>query len=148
MPISLPSLPALVALRALQAEAAAAAVHALDDAQRVLGSYDVVLEVTADLPEESRVAVLRALARRLAAADHRTRACQARVDEAVRFGRTLRGKPSPVDLVEVPADLFEMLSPYLDDAMTPVLRAIAGRAGRGCSAEVVESYFPQPAAVA
>ena len=51
-------------------------------------------------------------------------------------------------MVEVPAAFYEMLSPYLDDAMAPVLAAISRRVGDGCSAREVEALFPGPAPAA
>lgn len=137
MPTRLPALPALVAARALEADAASAARRALDQVQRMLGAYDMLRDLLQDMPEPTRDAGGAALARRLRAADLMARACQDRLEEARGLCASLRAVDSPLALVEVPGALWEMLSPYLDDAMEPVLDRISRRVGEGCTAEEV-----------
>ncbi|WP_210528286.1 hypothetical protein [Rubellimicrobium arenae] len=147
MTISVPSLPALVAGRALKADAAAAAERTLRDAARLLDAYELAAGLMDSLPDEARASFAQALARKLAATDSMAKACQSRLDEAVEFCRSFGRFVSPVEMVEVPGAFFEMLSPYLDDAMDPVHRMLAKRAGPGCSVELVESFFPRPVPV-
>lgn len=144
MLVSLPALPALVAGRALRTDAVSAAQRALEETGRLLDGYEVFLGLIGDLPEEVRPALAEALRKRLAAADRRAQSCRDRLDDVAGFCRTVHSASSPVEMVEVPAPLFEMLSPYIDDAMRPVLRTISRKAGAGCTVEVVESYFPKP----
>ncbi|TNC72243.1 hypothetical protein [Rubellimicrobium roseum] len=144
MSIRLPALPALVAGRALKADTVVAAQRALDEANRLLQGFEVALSLLDDLPDLARPALVEALRHRLAAADRRARASQDRLEEVTGFCGSLRSAASPVEMIEVPAALFEMLSPYLDEAMRPVLQTLSRRAGPGCSVEMVESYFPSP----
>ncbi len=141
MTIRLPALPALVAARALRNDAAQAARRSLDQIKQLLGCYDLALSLVHDMPPAARDAMVAALRSRLVATEQRARACQERLDEAQAFCASLRHTPSPTTLVEVPGGLFEMLSPYLDDAMAPVLDRISRRAGSGCTAEDVGLYF-------
>lgn len=144
MTTRLPALPALVAARALQEDAAAAARRALQQVKQLLGCYDLALSVVGDLPASAREALVTALQRRLRATERAARACQERLEEAQAFCGSFRYTPSPVAMVEVPGALFEMLSPYLDDAMALVLDRISRRVGAGCTAEEVGRYFPVP----
>lgn len=144
MTTRLPALPALVAARALREDAAAAARRVLDQVRQLLGCYDLALAMVADLPPAAREALTEALHRRLLATDRAARACQQRLEEAQAFCASLRHAPSPVTLVEVSGDFFEMLSPYLDDAMAPVLERISRRVGDGVTADEVGRYFPPP----
>ncbi len=141
MTIRLPALPALVAARALREDAARAARRSLDQIKQLLGCYDLAIGLVDDMPPAARTAMAEALRSRLLATERRARDCQERLDEAQAFCASLRDTPSPTAMVEVPPDLFEMLSPYLDDAMAPVLDRISRRAGRGCSAEDVGLLF-------
>lgn len=141
MTVSLPALPALLAGRALRDEAAAAAGKVMDQVRTLLACYDLTLALIDDMPEAARLAATQALTRRLAAIDRAARHCLDRLDEAAGLCRSLDGLGSPLATVEVPDPLFEMLSPYLDDAMAPALAAIARRAGPGCSAEEVAALF-------
>ena len=143
MTIHLRALPALVAARALRKDAAAAR-RTLDLVRKLLGSYDLALALLADLPVPAREAMVAALHKRLVATERLARSAQARLDEVSVFCDLLKGTPSPVAMVEVSVDLFEMLSPYLDDAMAPVLARISRRAGPGCTVETVGRYFPPP----
>ena len=147
MTIRLPALPALVAARALREDAAAAARRALGLVKQLLGSYDLALALLEDLPASAREAMVAALHRRLVATERLARSAQARLDEVSVFCDLLRATPSPVAMVEVSGELFEMLSPYLDDAMAPVLDRISRRAGPGCTIEAVGRYFPPPCPV-
>ncbi len=142
MPTCLPALPALVAARALEADASTAARRALDQVRRMLDGYELLRGVLDDLPPPTREAGTAALARRMRAADAMAQACQARLREAQAFCSTLRDVDSPLSVVEVPPSLWEMLSPYLDDAMEPVLDRISRRAG--CSAQDVGRLFERP----
>ena len=142
--ISLPALPALVAGRALRDDAAAAARRSLEDAQRLLVSYDVTLSMMVGLPDHAQGPVAQALQRRLTAANRLAQACQNRLEDAAWFCRSLDRVSSPVAMVEVSSTFFEMLSPYLDDAMEPVLKTISRRVGPGCNADQVEAFFPRP----
>ncbi len=142
MPTCLPALPALVAARALEADASAAARRALDQVRRVLDGYDVLRNLLEDLPPPTREAGNAALADRLRAADAMAQACQERLEEAQVFCASLRNVDSPLSLVAVPSGLWEMLSPYLDDAMEPVLDRISRRAG--CSVEDAGRVFLRP----
>ncbi len=142
MTIRLPALPALVAARALRDDAAQAARGALDQVKRLLGGYDLALSVVADLPAATRDGLREALHRRLVATERSARAAQARLEEVQELCATLRRTSSPVAMVEVSEALWEMLSPYLDDAMAPLLDRISRRAGT--SAEEVGRYFPSP----
>lgn len=142
MPIQIPALPALVAGRALQADAAAAARRALEEVRKVLAGFDLARGVMGDLPDEAAKAMGAALARRLAQADARARATRERLDGIVAFCTALHGAPSPVEMVEVEEGMWEMLSPYLDEAMAPVIDRISDRAG--VTAEEAAGYFPLP----
>ena len=142
--ISLPALPAMVAGRALKADTAAAAQRALDQAKRLLAWYDLTLGVMDELADATHGELVQVLQRRLLAANRATIACHERLDDATEFCRSLDRVTSPVAMVEVPSTFFEMLSPYLDDAMEPVLQAISRRVGSGCSTDEVEAYFPKP----
>lgn len=142
MPIRLPALPALVAARALQADAALAARRALEQVRQLLAGYDLLREVLDDLPPASREDGAAALLRRLRAADRKALSCQERLEEATGFCASLRAVDSPTALVEVSANFFEMLSPYLDEAMEPVLARISRRTGLAPSD--VEMIFPRP----
>lgn len=146
MTIRLPALPALVAARALEHDAALAARRALDGVRQLLGCYDLALSVVGDLAPPAREEMTRALHGRLVATERGARAAQGRLEEVRAFRRALGRVPSPVAMVAVGASLFEMLSPYLDDAMAPVLDRIGRRAG--ASAEEVGRLFPQPAVIA
>jgi hypothetical protein len=148
MTTRLPALPALVAARALREEATAAARRSLDQVRDLLSCYDLALAVARDLPPSAREVLVDALHGRLVATEGAAQACQARLEEVGRFCDRLRAIPRPNAMVEVPAPLFEMISPYLDDAMEPVIAAISRRAGPGCSAEAVGRYFAQPAIAA
>ena len=147
MTIRLPALPALVAARSLRGDAAAAARRALDQVRQLLGCYDLALSLVADLPAPARTGLVEALHKRLVATERAARSCQSRLDEATTFCENLRHTPSPVAMVEVPGEFFEMLSPYLDDAMAPVIDRISRRAGPGCTLEAVGRYFPPPRSV-
>jgi hypothetical protein len=147
MPTRLPALPALVAARALEADATAAARRALDEVRHLLAGYDLVRDLLDGLPGHVRNAGTAALARRLRAADERARACQDRLEEASVFRAAVRSLDSPTAPVDVPAGLWEMLSPYLDDAMAPVLQGISRRVGSGCTADDVSHLF-RPAVTA
>lgn len=142
--ISLPALPALVAGRALRDDATAAARRSLEEARRLLASYDVTMNMIEGLPDQAQGLVAQALQRRLTAANRLAQSCQHRLDDAALFCRSLDRVSSPVAMVEVSGAFFEMLSPYLDDAMEPVLRSISRRVGHGCSADQVETFFPRP----
>lgn len=141
MTIRLPALPALVAAHALREDAAQAARRSLDQIRQLLGCYDLAIGLVGDMPPAARTAMAEALRNRLVATEARARACQERLDEASAFCASLRHTPSPTAMVEVPGSLFEMLSPYLDDAMAPVLDRISRRAGSGCTAEDVGLFF-------
>lgn len=142
MTIRLPALPALVAARALRDDAAQAARGALDQVKQLLGCYDLALSVVADLPAATRDGLREALHGRLVSTERSARTAQERLEEVQAFCATLQRTPSPIAPVEVSETLFEMLSPYLDDAMAPVLARISRRAG--ASAEEVGRYFPAP----
>lgn len=129
MPIRLPALPALMAARALEADAAQAAQRALERVKTVLAGYDVLRDVLDVLPDEARAAGLGALAEKIRAADRLGRACRERLEEARGFRASLQDVDCPTAPVEVPPLFFEMLSPYLDDALAPALSAISQRAG-------------------
>jgi hypothetical protein len=142
MTIRLPALPALVAARALQDDAGRAARRALDQVQQLLGCYDLALSVVAELPAAARDGMTRTLHKRLVATERAARAAQQRLEEVQAFCASFRRTASPVAMVEVSGTLFEMLSPYLDDAMAPLVERISRRAGT--SAEEVGRYFPAP----
>lgn len=142
MTIRLPALPALVAARALHRDAAQAARRSLDQVKQLLDCYDLALSLVHDMPAAARAAMAEALRNRLVTTEQRARGCQERLDEATALCATLRDTPSPTAMVEVQGSLFEMLSPYLDDAMAPVLDRISRRAGTGCTAEDVGLLFP------
>jgi uncharacterized Fe-S cluster-containing protein len=139
MPTCLPALPALVAARALEADASAAARNALAQVRRTLDGYDLLRDLLDDMPASTREAGTAAFARRLRAVDAMAQACRERLEEAQEFCASLRGVDSPLSLVEVPPALWEMMSPYLDDAMEPVLDRISRRAG--CPVEDVGRIF-------
>lgn len=144
MSVRLPALPALVAGHALKADATAAAQRALDQVGQLLASYDLARSLLDDIPQNAREAVAQALHRRFAAAGRMAESCRERLEEASGFCASLRSAPSPTTPVEVPAPLFEMLSPYLDDAMAPVLATISRRVGPGCTAEDVGAFLSKP----
>lgn len=144
MTIRLPALPALVAARALRDDAASAARRALDQVRQLLGCYDLALALVSDLPATAGEEMVDALRKRLVTTERIARSCQARLDEASAFCEALCRTPSPIAMVEVPGEFFEMLSPYLDDAMAPVLERISRLAGPGCTREAVGRYFPPP----
>jgi hypothetical protein len=142
MPVALPALPALMAGQALRTDAMAAAQAALEQVRQLVSAYDLTLSLVRDLPPPARDALTAALSDRATVLDRLARHCKARLDEATDFVRSLDAALSPTDLVEVPGPFFEMLSPYLDDAMDPVLGAISRRAT--CSPEEVAAIFPRP----
>ncbi len=142
--ISLPALPALVAGRALKVDAAVAAERALEDARRLLACYDMTVSVMDEMPGTAKGLVAEVLHQRLAAANRKAKACQERLDDAAGFCRSLSQAASPVMMVEVSGPFFEMLSPYLDDAMQPVLETISRQVGFGCTADQVGAIFPRP----
>ena len=144
MSVRLPALPALVAAHALKADAMAAAQRALDQVARLLASHDVTRSLFDDVPPPAREALAAAIHRRYAAAGRLAESCRERLEEATGFCDALRCAPSPTTPVEVPAPLFEMLSPYIDDAMAPVLAAISDRVGPGCTAEEVGAFLSRP----
>jgi hypothetical protein len=144
MSIHLPALPALVAGHALRDDAMAAAHRAMDQVRQLLASYDLVRTLMDDVPQGAREAMALALHRRFAAASRLADTCRERLDEAAGFCASLHHADSPVTPVEVPGPFYEMLSPYLDDAMAPVLDAISRRAGPGCTAEEVGAYLAKP----
>ncbi len=140
MTIHLPALPALVAGRALQSDCAEAARRALEEVRNILTGFDLARGVVHDLPAEAAQAMAAALARRLTEADRKARACRERLDEIRGFCTTLHATESPVAMVAVSEALWEMLSPYVDEAMAPVIDRISGRVG--CSPEEAAGYFP------
>lgn len=142
MTIVLPALPALMAGQALRSEAEVAARRTLDQIRRLLDSYDLVRSLLDEVPPAAREVLAAALGRRLAAAGQGADHCRQRLDEAAELCAAIRDVPSPVDPVEVSDPLFEMLSPFLDDAMEPVLADISRRAGPGCTPEDVRGLFP------
>jgi hypothetical protein len=144
MSVHLPALPALVAGQALRADAMTAAHRAIDQIRHLLASYDLVHAILDDVPQAARESVAAALHRRFSAASRMADLCRERLDEAAGFCASLHDADSPVTMVEVPSPLFEMLSPYLDDAMDPVLAAISRRVGPGCTSEEVRALFPPP----
>lgn len=144
MSVRLPALPALIAGQALKSDAALAAQRTLDQARRLLASYDLAHTILEEIPQHAREAVAVALHRRLAAAHRTADLCRERLDEAAGFCASLRGAGSPVAMVEVPAPLFEMLSPYIDDAMEPILAGISRRVGSDCTPQEAGSLFPRP----
>ena len=144
MPVHLPALPALVAGHALKADAMAAAHRALAQVTRLLDSHDVTRSLLDEVPQAAREALSAAIHRRYAAAGRLAESCRERLEEATGFCDTLRCAPTPTTLVEVPVPFFEMLSPYIDDAMAPVLAAISRRAGPGCTADDVGAYLSGP----
>jgi hypothetical protein len=146
MTTHVPALPALVAARALRDDATAAARRALDQVSRLLRAYDLALDVVGDLPPDAQAALAGALHRRLQTTDRNARACEARLGEAHELCEEAARAPSPTDLLPVAAPLFEMLSPYLDDAMAPVLAGISAKVGGGCTPRDVARIFPAPAA--
>lgn len=142
MPVALPALPALMAGHALKADATAAAQAALEQLRQLVSAYDLTLSLVADLPQAARQALTSALTERAERVDRLARNCQDRLDEATAFVRSFGATCSPTDMVEVPGPFFEMLSPYLDEAMDPVLGTISRRAT--CSPEEVAAFFPRP----
>jgi hypothetical protein len=144
MSIHLPALPALAAGHALRADAMAAAHRSMDQVRQLLGSYDLVRSLMDDVPQVARDSLAMALHRRFAAAGRLADSCRERLDEAAGFCASLQDADSPTSLVEVPAPFYEMLSPYLDDAMAPVLDAISRRVGPGCTTEEVGAYLAKP----
>jgi len=144
MSVRLPALPALVAGHALKADAMAAAHKALTQVSRLLASHDVTRSLLDDVPQSSRESLAAAMHRRYVAASRLAESCRERLEEATGFCDALRHAPSPTTLVEVPVSLYEMLSPYIDDAMEPVLATISHRAGAGCTARDVGAYLARP----
>ncbi|EYD77380.1 hypothetical protein Rumeso_01087 [Rubellimicrobium mesophilum DSM 19309] len=144
MSVRLPALPALVAGHALKADATAAAQRALAQVSQLLASYDTTRALLDDVPHPAREALAAAIHRRFAAAGRLAESCRERLDEATGFCDALRCAPSPTTMVEVPASFFEMLSPYIDDAMAPVLAAISRRAGPGCTPGDVGAWLSRP----
>jgi len=144
MSIHLPALPALVAGQALRSDAMDAAHRAMDQVRQLLASYDLVRSLMDDVPQTARDSLALALHRRFAAAGRLADSCRERLDEAAGFCATLDHAPSPVTMVEVPGPFYEMLSPYLDDAMAPVLDTISRRVGPGCTSEEVGAYLAKP----
>jgi hypothetical protein len=128
--------------QALKAEATAAAQAVLDQVRQLVSAYDLTLSLVHDLPPAAREALGTALSERAATLDHQANHCRARLDEAAAFLRSFDATVSPTALVEVPGPFFEMLSPYLDDAMGPVLGVISRRAT--CTPEEVAALFPRP----
>jgi hypothetical protein len=110
--------------QALKADAMTAAQAALDQVRQLVSAYDLTLSLVRDLPPAARGVLTAALSDRAATLDRLAQNCGARLDEATEFVRSFDATLSPTDLVEVPGPFFEMLSPYLDDAMDPVLGAI------------------------
>lgn len=148
MTTHVPALPALVAARALHDDAARAARAALDQVTRLLRTYDLALEVLRDLPPPLQSGVAEALGRRLSSTETRARAAEARLDEARRLCRDAGAAPGPTAPVAVESPVFDMLAPYLDDAMQPVCARISARVGRGLTADDIAGFFPAPAAAA
>lgn len=144
MSVRVPALPALVAGQALKSEAAASAQRTLGRIRQMLASYDLARDLLDDVPLPAREALASALHRRLRAAGQSADLCRERLDEVEELCASLRDAPSPVAIIDVPDDLFEMLSPYMDEAMEPVLFAISRRVGPGCTAEEVNALFPRP----
>ena len=144
MSVRLPALPALVAGHALKADAMAAAHRALTQVTRLLDSHDVTRSLLDEVPPTAREALSAAIHRRYAAAGRAAESCRERLEEATGFCAALQNAPTPTTLVDVPLAFFEMLSPYIDDAMAPVLATISHRAGPGCTADDVGAYLSKP----
>ena len=142
MPVSLNALPALFAGRALKADAVTAAQRTMQETSRLLQGYDLSVSILKGLPGAARDKAMRTLHARMAAGDRKAKAASDRLTEAEAFCRRAEAVASPTDPILVEDAVFEMLSPYIDDAMEPVLADLASRSG--ATPEAVASIFSKP----